>query len=1604
MKIPIWGRRGLLAAGKFKKRLIASTLLVAASLTNTAIASVTVTDVLFNPTHMGKTQTTEVTVKWTNDNTAAGSFTVPIPADFSVENAGPCTLASSTLTCPTPAGATGETDQLSFTLKAEQISTANLTATGVAPSSGAATATYYIQASGAVTVTKEKTFPASDPVAGEEITFVLKPQVLSGDPIPAGATIVVIDKLPATAAEFQYVSHSPAGVMPPPSCAHNAGAHEVVCTYTAPAGGWTLAQLNAAAITVKGNALIAGDNLKNEAVVDVDPNNGYVDLTLGDNTDDVEFNSIYGGDLIADGSFPSVPVDVGSNHNLTIIYKNDGPLDATGNGTVSTIIPAGFTIGTLPAGCTNVGNGTIDGISGTRIDCTATDIAKNNQTSFDIPLTMPATPGTGNFPVLVTPPPGYTDHNEPNNLEPVPYKVVDPFSDLGLSKSKTPGGPQKADATITHSFTITNNSSSTQEVAFGGGNGPLRVIDWLRPEEIASGPLNVTGEGGIGWNCGGPTNDTDPTNGDRTQRVVCETTSSGTLAPGASTTLTFQTTLGTLPAGSGPIQLTNRACTGKAALNALGLNDAEGPQPADPNTGNDCDTAGGSPTDLYLTDLEPTVAVKKYVSTDGSVPSNDAQAEGAAPTLAADSNTLKWRIVITTPNDGQDKIATLNLSDDIPARVTSGSTWPVTATSIAVSGTGYDSHTCPESLGATGTLNCNFKDVVAGANIVVDITMTRPIRHGSHKNEVFLTSPDSILTATTDGALNDPAWVTVTPRYDPAVTTKTISKDEPAIGETVDFTITYRNAGYEQLPVGSFTLTDNINTDATQTKAAFEILSVTGNSLNCDASDYLTGAISCINTATLNAGSTRTMTIKARLKKPQGAGNELPSDQGAYMWGGAEQKNEGVVTLGDELCEWRESDTVSAACDDTAAKSNNKQEVSFKVKVPDFDMQVKIDKLHTAPIGVNDRLNYRLRMRNDGPSLAENASITMYLDAPQGYSLKPVLDGAAIKINNINNVDDIDGAEVTGGFTYKENAAVSCEFVEATTNPVAPPAVVCTLAGVGGLHLDDKEEVSFDLEFTLEGPEEGAAGPVRIGVPPIVCASELQGHESHGICGAAERNINGFDPEAEANGDVYGNNYEKVNDIIFPVTDLRLSKETITESPVNIGQLVEYQLTIGNKGSDTPSRIRVVDTLPTGFEWVTGLIDGVSHDPAAVVAGEAALDSDGVLTVSETTPNPVTDLQNGCYISNGVTSVTDAAQKQEITCNLEGTFPPDTNGDLNTVVVTLYARAVPGVYAGPYATDVDNTAEVSPGVLEIDSEGEEVPVSIDRNPDNNDDDSPVQLVKSSISGYVYHDTDDTGIRGNNPKISGVSIRLTGTDIYGNAVDLDTVTDNDNGYYIFDDLVPGTYTVTETQPAGWIDGKDTAGYFVDGDPRDFGSAGNDIISGINLPAGADGVEYNFGELEKFVDDPSILTASISGFVYHDADNDGIKGDDEEPISGVVIRLEGENGDVRETTTNADGYYRFDHLEPDKKYTLTEIQPSGWRDGKDTVGSEHTDDGATDDKFSFTPVADKHGENWNFGERKPIPAPVPVPVDNPLALLALILGMGWLGRRYHMRKHA
>ncbi len=121
---------------------------------------------------------------------------------------------------------------------------------------------------------------------------------------------------------------------------------------------------------------------------------------------------------------------------------------------------------------------------------------------------------------------------------------------------------------------------------------------------------------------------------------------------------------------------------------------------------------------------------------------------------------------------------------------------------------------------------------------------------------------------------------------------------------------------------------------------------------------------------------------------------------------------------------------------------------------------------------------------------------------------------------------------------------------------------------------------------------------------------------------------------------------------------------------------------------------------------------------------------------------------------------------------------------------------------------------------------------------------------ASIAGTVV---DDAG-RG----IAGVTVTLTGIDANG-AVVSTTATTDANGNYVFNGLLGGTYTVTETQPTGYGDGADSVG-------STGGTLGNDVISAILLGAGVRSVDNDFAEVVlAVVDDDLANTGSETPLV-------------------------------------------------------------------------------------------------------------------------------------------
>lgn len=233
----------------------------------------------------------------------------------------------------------------------------------------------------------------------------------------------------------------------------------------------------------------------------------------------------------------------------------------------------------------------------------------------------------------------------------------------------------------------------------------------------------------------------------------------------------------------------------------------------------------------------------------------------------------------------------------------------------------------------------------------------------------------------------------------------------------------------------------------------------------------------------------------------------------------------------------------------------------------------------------------------------------------------------------------------------------------------------------------------------------------------------------------------------------------------------------------------------------------------------------------------------------------------------------------------------------------------------------------------------------------------LRVSEGTIAGQVLLDvnqdgTEQIGDRG----IGGVAILLTGTDHLGQTVTRSTQT-LATGLFEFQGLRPGTYSLIETQPDGNSDGLDLTADRA-------AVVGNDRIDNIVLPVG----QSTFSGAHRFTESP--LTW-IEGTVFVDANEDGILGQDEDGIAGVLIGLNGvdENGQSieRTVTTNDRGYYVFDYLSPGT-YSISQGITPGYLDAAEQLGSQGGEVG--DDFFEQVQIsAGAPGKMYNFGEYAP-----------------------------------
>ncbi len=128
-----------------------------------------------------------------------------------------------------------------------------------------------------------------------------------------------------------------------------------------------------------------------------------------------------------------------------------------------------------------------------------------------------------------------------------------------------------------------------------------------------------------------------------------------------------------------------------------------------------------------------------------------------------------------------------------------------------------------------------------------------------------------------------------------------------------------------------------------------------------------------------------------------------------------------------------------------------------------------------------------------------------------------------------------------------------------------------------------------------------------------------------------------------------------------------------------------------------------------------------------------------------------------------------------------------------------------------------------------------------------DTDTGTASTNSSLSGFVYVDANqDHDKEPGEPGISNATVVLTGTPTGGAPISVSTTTDI-TGFYSFAKLAPGNYTITETQPTNYIEGKNDDQVGSQNSGTIAQTATSNAVQNITLTGGVNGINNNFGDV-------------------------------------------------------------------------------------------------------------------------------------------------------------
>lgn len=189
------------------------------------------------------------------------------------------------------------------------------------------------------------------------------------------------------------------------------------------------------------------------------------------------------------------------------------------------------------------------------------------------------------------------------------------------------------------------------------------------------------------------------------------------------------------------------------------------------------------------------------------------------------------------------------------------------------------------------------------------------------------------------------------------------------------------------------------------------------------------------------------------------------------------------------------------------------------------------------------------------------------------------------------------------------------------------------------------------------------------------------------------------------------------------------------------------------------------------------------------------------------------------------------------------------------------------------------------------------------------------IAPSNVSGMVWAENDNNGIYDSQTEtpIAGVKVTLEERAFDDGAISASITHTGAHGEYSFTDVQPGTYIIRFDVPEGTI----TKEFEV---AKKNPASDDDVVNITNSDFETDKFNVDAGKSSSNINCAVYIPSSIGGFVWDDANRDGIYDPSEEKIKGVTVSLYN-NGEVakdgygtpfQSVLTDENGAYLFENV--------------------------------------------------------------------------------------------